>query len=189
MNGWTLPKSVSISGKNYHVHADYRDILDIIAHLTDTEQPEPIRLYVAMALFYDEFSDMPEADFGEALRRMYEFINCGEAESTENASRRAKTIDWEQDRPMIVADINKVAGCEIRNLSFCHWWTFIGWFNSIGDGQLATVVSIREKRRKGKKLSEWERDFYRDNREKIEFKTKYSISEKTVLNEWLGKRG
>lgn len=186
MNMWTLPEQVTVNGKNYHIHADYRDVLNIFAWLTDVEQPEPIRIYTALALFYEEFDQMPETDYREALQILCDFINCGEPEPV---GPHPKCIDWQQDQPMIVADINRVSGCEIRSLPFCHWWTFIGWFNEIGDGQLATVVSIREKRRKGKKLSEWERDFYRNNRGKIEFKMKYSDSEKTVLNEWLGKRG
>ena len=76
-----------------------------------------------------------------------------------------------------VADINRVAGREVRSLPFCHWWTFLAWFMGIGEGQLSTVVSIREKRRKGKKLSDWEREFYQENRGKVEFRRKYSAKE------------
>ena len=65
----------------------------------------------------------------------------------------------------------------MRALPFCHWWTFLAWFNGIGEGQLSTVVSIREKKRKGKKLSDWEREFYQENREKVDFKLKYSAEE------------
>ena len=54
---------------------------------------------------------------------------------------------------------------------------FLAWFNGIGEGQLSTVVSIREKKRKGKKLSDWEREFYQENREKVDFKLKYSAEE------------
>ena len=86
---------------------------------------------------------------------------------------------------MIVSDVNRVAGCEIRALSFCHWWTFISWFNAIGDGQLATVVYVREKLRKGKKLEKWEQEFYKENRAKIEFKVKYTAAENEILSQWL----
>lgn len=33
MQGWTLPTTVTVGGKPYAVHTDYRDILDIIKHL------------------------------------------------------------------------------------------------------------------------------------------------------------
>lgn len=184
MNGWSLPESAVIGGTVYQINADYRDILDIISRLNDPEEAVQVRVYVALALFYDSFDTMPGSDYGDAIRWMFDFISCGEAPGTHP---RAKTIDWDQDRAMIVADINKVAGCEVRALPFCHWWTFVAWFNSIGEGQLATVVSIREKLRKGKKLSDWERDFYRDNREKVDFKTKITAEEEEILSRWIRK--
>jgi hypothetical protein len=78
---------------------------------------------------------------------------------------------------MIVADINKVAGKEIRALPFVHWWTFLSWFHAIGEGQLSTVVSIREKLRKGKKLEDWEKDYYREHKQVIDLKKRYSQTE------------
>lgn len=184
-SGWTLPREVEIGGVRYAINADFRDILDIISRLSDLNTPEEERAYVALALFYREFDAMPPEHYEAAVHQLEIFMNCG---AEDFGPPSTKLIDWEQDQSMIVADINKVAGCEIRALPFVHWWTFISWFNGIGDGQLATVVSIREKRRKGKKLSDWERDFYRDNREKVDFKTTYTDAEEQLLDMWLGKK-
>lgn len=175
MIGWDLPEKAEICGQAYRIHADYRDVLHIIYQLNDLEEDEQTNVYVALALFYEDFDHMPERDYREAILWMFRFISGGE-EEPENVPLH-KTIDWEQDKAMIVADVNKVAGCEIRALPFCHWWTFLAWFNGIGDGQLATIVSIREKRRKGKKLSEWEREFYQENKSRIEFKKRYTADE------------
>ncbi len=175
MTWWALPKSAVIGEKEYAVNADYRDILDIISHLNNQEQDEQTRFYVALALFYEGFQEMPDRDYLEAAQWMFRFLNGGEEEKDSGPVH--KTIDWEQDRSMIVADINKVAGCEIRALPFCHWWTFLAWFNGIGDGQLATVVSIREKRRKGKKLSDWEKEFYQSHKGTVDFEKKYTREE------------
>lgn len=172
-----------VGNKTYCINADYRDILDILSHLNDPTQAEETRLYVALALFYADFQRMPEPDYGEAARRMLRFINGGEEET--DSRPHPKTIDWEQDRGMIVADINKTAGCEVRALPFCHWWTFLAWFNGIGDGQLATVVAIREKRRKGKALSDFEQEFYRSNRAKIDFRMEYTEAEDALLSKWI----
>ena len=181
MNGWYLPENVQIGDIKYTIHCDYRDMLDIIGRLGDEEELEQVRVYVALALFYEDFESMPQEDYPEAVRELFSFLSCGEEESGQT---RPKTIDWEQDRNLIVADVNKVSGCEIRALPFCHWWTFIGWFRSIGEGQLSTVVSIREKRRKGKKLEDWEKEFYRENREKVDFKTQYSDADEAILSRW-----
>lgn len=78
---------------------------------------------------------------------------------------------------MIVADVNKVAGQEIRALPFVHWWTFMSWFHAIGEGQLSTVVSLRDKLRRGKKLEQWEKDFYRDNKNTVDIRKRYSKEE------------
>ena len=175
MTGWNLPESAEIGGRSYCINADYRDILGVIARLNDPEEDEQTRLYVALALFYEGFEMMPETDYEAASLWLFRFINGGEEEQDTRPS--PKTIDWEQDRSLIVADVNRVAGCEVRALPFCHWWTFLAWFNGIGEGQLSTVVSIREKRRKGKKLSDWEREYYKENRFRVDFKKKYTAEE------------
>ena len=42
---------------------------------------------------------------------------------------------------------------------------------SIGEGTLATVVHIRQKKAKGKKLEKWEKEFYTANKDLIDIKT------------------
>ena len=79
---------------------------------------------------------------------------------------------------MIVADVNKVACQEIRQLPFVHWWTFLAWFHGIGEGQLSTVVALRQKRLEGKPLTEWEQDFYRRNKDVVDLPVKLSREEK-----------
>ena len=101
------------------------------------------------------------------------FIRCGSPEQKPGP----KLMDWEQDAPAILADINRVIGQEIRSLPYVHWWTFMSWFHAIGEGQLSGLVSIRDKLRRGKKLEGWERDFYRENRERIDLKPRRSPEE------------
>ena len=76
-----------------------------------------------------------------------------------------------------VADVNKVAGTEIRAIPFLHWWTFMAYFNAIGEGQLSTLVSIRDKLRRGKKLEKWEQEYYRKNKERVDLRKRYSAEE------------
>ena len=53
------------------------------------------------------------------------------------------------------------SGREVRELEYLHWWTFLGYFRSIGEGPFATVVAIRDKRRRGAKLLPHEQEFAR----------------------------
>ena len=93
---------------------------------------------------------------------MYKFFNCG-GEDTVGAKVPYKLIDWEKDSQIISSAINKVANTEIRSVPYVHWWTFMGYFSSIGKSLLSTVIEIREKILKGKKLEKYEREFRRDN--------------------------
>ena len=56
-------------------------------------------------------------------------------------------------------------------------------------GQLSTVVSIRDKLRRGKQLEAWEKDFYRENKQAVDMKppeTAADLAEKERLNKILG---
>ena len=171
MNRWSLPTSATIGGVVYQIHADFRDILNIFRYLDDPDRPEYIRWRIAIALFYEV--EIPQEYFQEAMEYLADFIACGNRDSKPGP----KLLDWEQDAQVIVADVNKVAGSEIRSVPFLHWWTFVSYFNAIGEGQLSTLVSIRDKLRRGKPLEKWEKEYYRKNKEIVDLKTRYSAEE------------
>ncbi len=170
---WQLPATAVIGGEEYPIHADFRDVLEIIGYLDDPDEPVFIRWEIALGLFFE--GEIPEEHKQEAIDYLADFLACGEKEPP--GKMPAKVLDWEQDAAAIVADVNKAAGTEIRSLPFLHWWTFMAHFNAIGEGQLSTIVSIRSKLRKGKKLEKWERDYYRENKHRIDLKPKYSAEE------------
>lgn len=172
MTGWELPTRAVVGGKSYEIHADYRDVLEIFSYFENPDLPEYIRWQVALALFFE--GEIPKAHQQEAMEYLSLFLTCGKPDK---GKWEAKLLDWEQDALMIVADVNKVAGQEIRALPFLHWWSFLAWFHAIGEGQLSTVVSIRDKLRRGKALEKWEKDFYRENKDKVDLKKRYSAQE------------
>ncbi|MCI8594117.1 MAG: hypothetical protein HFF09_02535 [Oscillospiraceae bacterium] len=174
MNRWTLPEKAKINGRLYAIHADFRDVLDILTRLNKEEADAQTRLYVALALFYEGFEAMPERDYQEAAVWLMTFLNGGEEDKGKPGP---KLLDWEQDAGLIVSGVNKVAGREVRAMPFCHWWTFLGWFSAVGEGSLATVIGIRDKRRRGKKLLDWEQEYYREHREQVDFQKHYTDEE------------
>lgn len=171
MSLWSLPTSAIIGGAEYPIHADFRDILEIFRYLDDPDRPEWLRWKIAVALFYD--GEIPEEHLQKAMEYLASFIACG----AQNEKPGPKLLDWEQDAQAIVADVNKVACAEIRSMPFLHWWTFVSYFNAIGEGQLSTLVSIRDKLRRGKPLEKWEKEYYRKNKERVDLKTRYSAEE------------
>lgn len=178
MMTWDLPQTAAIGGVEYPLATDYRDVLEVIDYLNDPEKPEYLRWQIAVALFFD-CEEFPEEHLQEAMEYLAVFISCGDISSAPGP----KLMDWEQDAQIIVADVNKVAGTEIRALPYLHWWTFLSYFRAIGEGQLLNLVSIREKLRSSKKLEPWEREYYQKNPERVILKTKYSAEEEAELDE------
>ena len=171
MTPWELPETAEIGGQVYELNTDFRDILEILSYLNEPDHPEYLRWRIAIALFYE--GEIPKENYIEAMQYLSAFISYGEADTKPGP----KLLDWEQDAYAIVADVNKVAGTEIRSLPYLHWWTFLSYFQAIGEGQLSTIVSIRDKMRRGKKLEKWEQDYYRENKSRVDFKKKYSAED------------
>ena len=182
MSLWELPEQAEIGGNTYKIHTDFRDILEIFGYLNDPDLPEMFRWRVALALFYD--GHLPEQHRPEAIDYLCRFLKCGQEDRP-----GPRLLDWEQDAGAIIAGVNAVAGKEIRSVPYVHWWTFVSWFSAIGQGELATLVGIRSKLSRGQKLSDWEQDFYRQNRKKVELKSRYSAEEQKVRARLLAKLG
>lgn len=182
IDSWSLPKTARIGGVEYPINTDFQDVLEIIKYLTDDSRPIYMRWLIAIGLFYD--GDIPNEHQQEAMEYLSEFISYGERDSKPGP----KLLDWEQDAQLIIGDINKVAGTEIRELSYLHWWTFLSYFYGIGEGQLSMVVSIRNKKKRGKKLEKWEEEYYRENKSRIDFKSQKTEADKAVqdyFSKWL----
>lgn len=176
-NDWSLPTEVEIGGKTYDINTDYRDIREIMEYM-EQEPDEQLRCHIVLALFYEQYDEMPSEHWQEAIEYLYQFVGCFEVD---DEHQQPKNIDWNLDGNMILAEVNKIIGCEVRALPYMHWFTFIGFFYAIGEGQLATIVSIRTKIRKREELSKWEKEFYRDNRKRIDLPEKYTAEEEAEL--------
>lgn len=170
MNLWSLPQSLCLGGRDYGICADFRDILEIFSYFQDESLPDFVRWEIALGLFYKE--EIPQRHKQEAMEKLSLFLSGGRQEKP-----GPKLLDWQRDASVIVADVNKVAGTEIRALPFVHWWTFLGWFNALGEGQLSAIVSIRSKLSRGKKLEDHEREFYRENKDRIDLPKQYTAHE------------
>ena len=182
MTGWELPTCAVFDGKSYAFHGDFRDILEIFSYFEDPDLPDYLKWQVALDLFYEE--QIPESCRQEAIAFLAEFLRGGMQDKP-----GIKLLDWQQDAPLIVADVNKVAGTEIRSLPFLHWWSFLSWFHAIGQGQLSTVVAIRDKLHRGKPLEKWEKDFYREHKQMVDLPKRYSreeLQQQEKLRQMLG---
>lgn len=163
MNKWHLPTSLNVGGVDYAIRTDYRVILGIYRYLNDNDYSDDERWAIALKTFYKDFDNMPEECFLEAAEKMIEFFRCGDATDAEDERHKPQLMDWEQDAPIIIPAVNKVAGYDVRGKEYLHWWTFFAMYMEIGEGTFMTVVGIRSKQAHGKKLEDYERDFVRNN--------------------------
>lgn len=179
---YSLPTSVEISGKEYPIQSDYRAALDILAALSDNELDNQDKAEAALTIFYPTLEEMPYTDYQEALQQCFRFLDYGEDPREEK--KQPTLMSWSQDFSMIVAPINRIAGCEVRALDYLHFWTFMSYYCEIGDCLFSQVVAIRDKKARGKPLEKQEKEFYRRNRDLIDLKTTYTEAEKDVLAAW-----
>lgn len=186
MKYYDLPKSIEIEGINYEIRSDFRVVLDIFCALNDPDLSDRERGEVVLDILYPSFyaGEMPPEHYEEALKKALWFINGGEENKT--STKPMKLMDWEQDFTYIVAPVNRVAGCEVRSLPYLHWWTFLSFYNEIGECLFSQIVGIRKKRKTGKKLDKSEREWYLQNRSIVDFKTHYTEQEDDVLKQWIG---
>ena len=173
---YELPTSIQIEDRQYQItnNGDYRVILDCFSALSDSELSEDEQVLASLLIFYNDFSDLEDInkdDMEQLVKEMFKFFNCGQ-EDTIGANAGGQVIDWEKDSNIVTAAVNNVAGTEIRSLPYLHWWTFMGYYMSVGESVLATVVGIRNKLNKGKELEKWEKEFKQENPQYFNWKKK-----------------
>lgn len=165
---YNLPTSIFVEDKEYKIReaGDFRVVLDCFSALGDIDLGENDRVLASLIIFYDGFTEekifqLDDDTIIQLIKEMYLFFNCGQED--DNNVPSPKLIDWEQDAQMIMAAVNNVAGKEVRAEKYVHWWTFTGYYMSIGESVLATVVSLRNKILKGEKLEKWEQKFRQEH--------------------------
>ena len=170
-------------------------ILDILAAMNDPDIFEPgmsqeemqqEKVMTMLQILYIDFDSMPPRDWKEAAEKACDFIDCG---IKDDGKPKPRTMDWEQDAPLIVPAINKSVKIDVRSVKYMHWWTFFGLYMEIGESTFSTVVSIRDKKRRGKKLEKREQEFYRNNKHLVDLKARRierSDEEKDALRELFG---
>ena len=180
-----LPTTLTVNGREEPIRYEYTAVLDAMAALNDPDLEEKEKVYAFLYIIFENCDNFSKEDYAPAFQTATEFINNG---ATDNAKDSVRVVDFEQDYNILIPAINRVAGKEIRACSDIHWWTFLGWFMEIGECTYSTILNIRNKRKKGKKLEDWERDFYSANKRMVDLNPKLSEEEQEIkrrLNELL----
>ena len=177
-----MPKTLTVNGREEKIRYEYTAVLDAISALNDPDLEDEEKVYACLFILYENFENFEKDDYAPAFLAASDFINNG-TEDENDRRRSPKLIDFEQDYKLLIPAVNKVAGMEIREKTNIHWWTFLGWFMEIGEGTYSTVLTIRSKKSKGKKLEKWEQEFYNSNRKIVDIHERMSVSDKKRLEE------
>ena len=177
-----IPRELKIGNDIIPIRADYRVCLTILQAWDDDELIILDKLLITLQLLYK--NTISPDNYKEAYKKAIWFLDGGHIETEENnIPNKHKLYDWDKDESIIFSAINNVAGKEIREMKFVHWWTFLGYFNEIKDSVFSTVMTIRNKKYKGKKLEKWEMDFYLNNKKLIDLPKKHTAQEQKELEE------
>ncbi len=184
-NPWRLPQTMEVGGESYEIRTDFRDILTILTAFGDPELDDYAKQIIMLKIIYPNWKNIPEENLPEAAAKAASFIDCGQKD---DGKQHPKLVDWEKDASILIPSINTVAGEEIRAKEYLHWWTFLGYYMEIREGLFAQVVTIRQKKAKGKKLEDYEREFYSSNKNLVELEMEEmrSEEEKAELNRLFG---
>lgn len=195
----SLPETLKVGDADYPIRSDYRNVLMMFEAFNDPELETADKWMVAIYLLFADFScadDVEEAavngfDVAEAVKQIIWFISAGKEDREDK--NELPTYDWVQDEQMIFSAVNNVAKKETREMEYLHWWTFLGYFNEVGEGTFSYIVGIRNKLNKGKKLEKHEREFLNSNKNLVLLKKKLSKEEqeqeeeyKSLLDEVIG---
>ena len=161
-----LPTSLDVAGRRWAINSDYRDVLRTLAAFGDPDLTDGEKVAVCLHNTYPDHRDIPPGQAQAAFDAAVAFIDHGGG-----AGRPApRTMDWTQDANLIFPAVNKAAGFEVRGVGYMHWWTFMGYFMEIRDTTYATILGLRGKKARGKKLEKDEQEFWNRNREICELK-------------------
>ena len=194
---YEIPTKIFIEGEEFPIrnNGDYRMVLDCFKALQDAELNPKERVFCSLLIFYENINSIADInkfpDLETAIKEMYNFFNCGKDQSVGKRMKH-RLIDWDKDSQMICSAINKVANKEVRAEPYIHWWTFMGYYSAVGESLLSTVLSIRDKLSRGKKLEKYEREFKNENPEYFVWNARTTDDEEAdkLFNElWNNEKG
>lgn len=173
-----LPKSLTVGNQEWAIRSDFRMALLIFQGLNDPNLKDYSKRYLILDCLYEDYENMPKELQAEALEKASDFLDGGKNSPSNGAKEnKVKLMDWEQDEQLIFSAINKVAGFETRSVEYMHWWTFLGFFQAIDECLLTSVINIRSKKAKGKRLDKGEQQYYKENKHMIDLNKKMSDEE------------
>lgn len=173
-----LPTTLTVGGREWSIETDFRQVLRVVTAFEDVDLTDADKAMLCLYDLYADLENMPPDLYQEAFDAAVRFIDGGGDAPNDDKPSHPRTMDWTQDAPLIFPAINKAAGFEVRSVPYMHWWTFLGYFMEIGGSVYATVLELRGKRARGKKLEKSEQEYWKQNKDICELKRRETAEER-----------
>ena len=145
-----LPDTITVDGREYAIHTDFRDWIRFCEMLLDEELKEEEKVYIALMMYKEE----QPSNIQLALKGLTDFylmteevVNDTEEQSEEHAEEievAPKPIyDWTVDSAYIIGAFQKTYGIDLMNIEYMHWWRFKALFTSIIEFDLEERIGYR----------------------------------------------
>lgn len=182
---WEIPTSVCVDGYEIPIRTDFRVVLDLLNALEDPEmvgntkeETDQIQALLMLEIMVPDYENVvPKNKVREVLNAISDFIDMSVEDEIDTSKPHPKTMDWQQDARLIIPAVNKVFGHDIRADKYVHWWSFLSAYLEIGESTFSHILSIRQKKAKGKKLEKWEQEFARENQKLVYLKERKTEEE------------
>ena len=146
----TLPDTITVDGREYAIHTDFRDWIRFCEMLLDEELKEEEKVYIALMMYKEE----QPSNIQLALKGLTDFYLMAEEvvndteeqieEHTEEIEVTPKPIyDWTVDSAYIIGAFQKTYGIDLMNIEYMHWWRFKALFTSIIEFDLEERIGYR----------------------------------------------
>lgn len=158
-----FPTKIRVGDEICEVDADFRNCIKIVMAFEDEELAPSDKYEILIRRLYKK---IPQ-DLEIAAKRGIQFLDCGE--ETDETQRSAKRVySFQKDGKYIYSAVRQTHNIDLETVEFLHWWKFVFLFSDVAGGStFANIVSLRDKRNRGK-LSKEERAIFNRSRDVLD---------------------
>ena len=144
----TLPDTITVDGREYAIHTDFRDWIRFCEMLLDEDLEEEEKVYIALMMYTEEQPDNIQlalkglTDFYLMAEEVVELKEVTESEEVEHENPKP-IYDWSIDSAYIIGSFQKEYGIDLINIEYMHWWRFKALFTSIIEFDLEERIGYR----------------------------------------------
>lgn len=164
--------------EGYLIRTDFRIGIQIGESLNDVDLAEPEKLQVALKLLYGAGIPSNRQLAEDGLKW---FMRGGQPEKEHTSDGKPPTFDFEQDNRLTYSAFRARYGIDLTRERL-HWFAFLAMLDDIRECTLADVMGVRGVDLT--KLSESQKKFYAEMKEKYRIEPKLSQGELAKIAEF-----